>query len=47
MKLNPEDLDVSSFDTTVESAADTGALPTRTTCSLDPTLCTYCFVCGN
>ena len=44
MKLNPEDLDVVSFDT---SSAEAVALEaaTYTTCTIFPTYATQCFVC--
>lgn len=48
IKLNAEELLVSSFDTTAEPAADSGVevgIATKTTCSLEPTMCTYCFIC--
>jgi hypothetical protein len=42
MKLNPEDLVVSSFDTT---AADRLVISRPTTDPWDPTPMTHCFVC--
>ncbi|WP_420127780.1 hypothetical protein [Longimicrobium sp.] len=48
MKLNPEDLDVLSFDTTAEAVS--GAEPSRlepvTIATInDPTAATRCFIC--
>lgn len=44
MTLNPEDLNVTSFDTTPEAAVgtDTAAIIAPTT---DPTAATRCFIC--
>lgn len=45
MKLNPEDLEVASFDTS--GAADEAALAAASPlCTILPTPCTQCFVCG-
>jgi hypothetical protein len=45
MKLNPDELVVASFDT---AAADAGAGLAGATplCTILPTPCTQCFVCG-
>lgn len=42
MKLNPEELDVVTFDTTAADEAQAAILCPNTT---DPTPQTYCFVC--
>jgi hypothetical protein len=48
MKLNPEELDVTSFDTTVDAVSDTDTsrvvLQPITTIN-DPTAATRCFIC--
>lgn len=43
MKLNPDDLRVTSFDTSHAQAEL--AQPTYTTCTIFPTPATQCFVC--
>lgn len=43
MKLNPQDLVVSSFDTSLEP--DALALPVRPTTATDPTAETWCYIC--
>lgn len=47
MKLNPEDLDVLSFDTTAGAAPDTDAalVVAPITTINDPTAATRCFIC--
>lgn len=40
MKLNPEELDVTSFDTT-----DSGLAATQPIIATDPTAATRCFIC--
>jgi hypothetical protein len=47
MKLNPEDLDVLSFDTTAADApgTDTAAVIQPITTINDPTAATRCFIC--
>lgn len=46
IRLNPEELVVASFETVAEPppAANDGAA-TKLLCTIDPTSCTYCFVC--
>ncbi len=47
MKLNPEDLDVSSFDTTAAATpgSDTAAVIQPIYPTTDPTAATRCFIC--
>jgi hypothetical protein len=46
MKLNPEDIEVVSFDTSIEEAnAQQAALRPITDDPNHPTPATYCFVC--
>jgi len=44
VKLDPEELEVSSFDTSAAEEAAAAAI-TRPTTSTDPTPQTHCFVC--
>lgn len=44
MKLNPEDLEVLSFDT-ADAAVDAELALATTTCTAFPTPATRCFVC--
>lgn len=44
MKLNPEELEVSSFDTT-DAAAEAELAQAALTCTAFPTPATRCFVC--
>ncbi|HEU4881874.1 MAG TPA: hypothetical protein VFT45_06510 [Longimicrobium sp.] len=45
MKLNPEDLTVSSFQTTGPEAAISKPLPTIIVSPNDPTAATWCYIC--
>jgi hypothetical protein len=49
MKLNPEDLDVVSFDTTVDAGGDTDTSRVAALQPIliinDPTAATRCFIC--
>jgi hypothetical protein len=45
MKLNPEDLEIVSFDTSIEEASAQAALQPITIDPNHPTPATYCFVC--
>jgi hypothetical protein len=45
MKLNPEDLDISSFDTTAEALPGSDAVFRPILPTTDPTAATRCFIC--
>jgi hypothetical protein len=45
MKLNPEDLVVSSFDTTAAADATSPVIARPTITTNDPTAQTWCFIC--
>lgn len=46
MKLNPDELVIASFDTTAaEAQADLGAATLL--CTVPPTPCTVCLICGD
>lgn len=47
MKLNPEDLVVASFHTTTDGDAGAGAGGASPLCTILPTPCTVCLVCGD
>jgi hypothetical protein len=45
MKLNPEDLNVVSFDTTVDAVGDSDTAQLAIAPINDPTAATRCFIC--
>jgi hypothetical protein len=45
MKLNPEDLDIVSFDTSAEAVSDTDTSRQIIVTTNDPTAATRCFIC--
>jgi hypothetical protein len=45
MKLNPEDLTVSSFEATASAAASANALQPIIITPNDPTAATWCYIC--
>ena len=48
MKLDPDGLAVDSFDTTAAlSGADAGAAVATPLCTIPPTPCTVCLICGD